>query len=60
MAQSKKNKSSVLQKLLDTPFIDFDSCCICHSHNGPFIWCTDRTYFVCEDCYEKLKENPLG
>lgn len=64
MAQS-KNKA--LQKLVDTPFIDFDSCHICNSHNGPFIWIRKSSHqqFICEECYEKemkKKQNeiPLG
>lgn len=60
MAQSKKNKSSVFQKMVDTPFMDFDTCCICKSHNGPFVWVRFDTshQFVCEDCYSKL--NPYN
>ena len=58
MAQSKKNK--LVQKMVDTPFMDFDTCCICHSHNGPFVWVRFDTahQFVCEDCYSKL--NPYN
>lgn len=73
MAQSKKNKSSIFQKMVDTPFIDFDSCAFCNSHNGPFVWVRfDSAHqFLCEECYEsynemkerikkKLHEEPLG
>lgn len=59
-----QSKNKVIQKLVDTPFMDFDSCYMCHSHNGPFVWVrTNITHqFVCENCYEKLKisEKPLG
>lgn len=58
MAQSKKNK--LVQKMVDTPFMDFDTCCICKSHNGPFVWVRFDTahQFVCENCYSKL--NPYN
>lgn len=58
-----QSKNKVIQKLVDTPFIDFDSCYMCYSHNGPFVWIRTDMYhqFICEDCYEKLKlEKPLG
>lgn len=50
-------KNKAIQKLVDTPFIDFDSCCKCHSHNGPFVWVRiDQAHqFICEECYEKEK-----
>ena len=40
-------------------FIDFDSCCLCNSHQGPFVWVTIKgdLRFVCEDCYEKFFKN---
>lgn len=56
------SKNEFLQKLVDTPFIDFDSCYKCHSNNGPFVWCIKTmrgkkiTYFLCEECYEKEKK----
>lgn len=38
------------------PFTDFDTCCLCETHNGPFCWVTIKgdLRFVCEDCYEKF------
>lgn len=47
---------------IDLPaFIDFDTCHLCRSHNGPFVWITDyrarkgkEVYYICEDCYNKI------
>ena len=55
------SKNEFFQKLADNPFLDLDTCYECGSHNGPFVWVikqkrgSKRTYFVCEECYEKKK-----
>lgn len=56
------SKNEFLKKLADNSFLDLDTCCLCGSHNGPFVWVIEskrrkgiRTYFVCEECYEKKK-----
>lgn len=65
MEAYKMNKThlSSLYGVTATQFLDLDTCCVCGGHNGPFIWLLQsrrrtgtKTYFVCEECYKKIKE----